>query len=62
MVDVISKRCIFESCEKRPSYNYKDQNKGLYCNDHKLVDMINIISKRCIFESCEKRPSYNYKD
>jgi hypothetical protein len=45
---------------KQPSYNYDGQTKPLYCNQHKLPNMIDIINKRCQNEGCMKQPNYNY--
>ncbi len=61
MVNVRSKRCIAENCDKQPIYNYKGLKKRLYCSEHKLEGMIDVISKRCITEDCDKIPYYNYK-
>ena len=60
MVYVINKRCLFENCNKRPAYNYENIKKGIYCNDHKLQDMIDVVNKRCLFENCNIKPTYNY--
>ena len=36
------KYCIISDCEKNASFNYKDLKDPIYCNDHKLDDMINV--------------------
>ena len=34
--------CIINDCKKLTSYNYENEKIFLYCNDHKLDNMINI--------------------
>ena len=36
------KYCIISDCEKNASFNYKDLKYPIYCNDHKLENMINV--------------------
>ena len=36
------KYCIISECEKNASFNYKDLKDPIYCNDHKLENMINV--------------------
>ena len=36
------KYCITSDCEKNASFNYKDLKDPIYCNDHKLENMINV--------------------
>ena len=36
------KYCITSDCEKNASFNYKDLKDSIYCNDHKLENMINV--------------------
>ena len=36
------KYCIINDCKKLSSYNYSEKKELLYCNDHKLDNMINI--------------------
>jgi hypothetical protein len=59
MIDVKSKRCIYENCMTRPTYNVPTETKGLYCFEHKLGNMIDVKNKRCIYENCMTRPNYN---
>jgi hypothetical protein len=62
MINVISKRCIYEGCTKHPSFGMKDTNKKLYCKDHKTNDMIHIGKKKCIVQGCILNAYYNYKN
>ena len=45
------KYCIINDCKKLASFNYHNEKIFLYCNEHKLDNMIN-IRKGCIL--CEK--------
>ena len=53
-------KCINPDCNKQSSYNYSNETKPLYCNQHKLVDMVDVINKKCISPDCNKRSSYNH--
>ena len=61
------KYCIVYSCKKLASFNYENKKEFLYCNDHKLDNMINIkkghilckehnisFSKDSFCKECEK--------
>jgi hypothetical protein len=39
-------KCKFKECKTRPSYNFEEESKPIYCNRHKLENMINVISKK----------------
>ena len=45
MVNVLSKKCAEERCNKNPGFNYPDQSKGLYCVSHKKEGMINLLKR-----------------
>ena len=45
------KYCIINSCKKLASFNYHNEKIFLYCNEHKLDNMINI---RKGYVLCEK--------
>ncbi len=53
-------KCIYENCNKRANFNYINEAKALYCNAHKLDNMININTKKCIEYNCIVQPSFNY--
>jgi hypothetical protein len=59
MIDVINKRCIYEGCNKNPTFNIQSETKGIYCFEHKLTNMINVTDKKCIYEGCIKQPGFN---
>ena len=40
------KYCIVSDCKKNSSFNYENK-EPIYCNDHKLENMIN-VKKECI--------------
>jgi hypothetical protein len=61
MVDIRSKKCIIEGCNKnQPCFNYENEISPLYCFEHKMPNMVDIKSKKCKFDNCKKRPSFNY--
>ena len=55
----MTKKCIFEGCKTIPIYNKIGKTKPIYCNKHKLSDMINVKYKTCIFVGCNIIPNYN---
>ena len=36
------KYCIISDCEKNASFNYQNEKNPIYCNNHKLKNMINV--------------------
>ena len=59
MIDVVHDRCL--ECNKRPTYNYKDEKKGIYCKEHKKIGMVDIKHKLCIENGCNIRANFNYE-
>ena len=53
------KKCIYENCNKIPTFNLPTETRGLYCFEHKKENMINVKHKRCIHPNCNKQPSFN---
>ena len=45
MIDVKTKKCIHENCNKIPLFNFPGKNTRLYCEIHKTDEMINIAKK-----------------
>ena len=41
MIIIKPKKCIL--CNKIPVFNYVNEKKGIYCNEHKLENMVDII-------------------
>jgi len=52
--------CIFEGCQKKSTFNYEGETKGLYCGKHRLANMVDIKHPRCIYDGCKKHPSQNF--
>lgn len=52
--------CKYNGCAVIGNFNYTGANKGIYCDKHKLTDMIDVKNNLCIHENCKTRPSYNY--
>eukprot|EP00122_Pirum_gemmata_P021007 Pgem_evm2s19598 len=62
MKNVISKECVGEDCEKRPSFNYPHNiNVPLYCKKCRLEGMIDVVNKRCK-GGCGSQPAFNYEN
>jgi hypothetical protein len=61
MINIISKRCIYEGCMIIPNYNYDGQTKSLYCAQHKLDNMIDIKNKKCKNSWCYTQATYKYE-
>jgi hypothetical protein len=55
--------CIYKDCSVSACFNYIYNKKRLYCNKHKLNNMINIndIKRFCIIDKCMIRACYNYE-
>jgi len=49
MINVKTKKCVGENCEKNPSYNILGEIYGIYCSEHKLPNMIDLVNKFCIY-------------
>ena len=60
MIDVKSRRCAAEACNKYPAFNMPGENTARFCGDHRQPGMIDVHNKRCAFEGCQKRPTFNY--
>ena len=52
-------KCKFSNCGKRPSYNFPEETKRLYCSTHKSDGMIAIGSNLCLHEFCYTFASFN---
>ena len=37
MINVISKKCIYNNYDKRPIYNVEGEKRPIYCIEHKLM-------------------------
>jgi hypothetical protein len=55
----VIKKCIHSDCKIIPSFNVPNKSGGLYCNEHKLSNMINVLVKQCIHPDCKTRPHFN---
>ena len=51
-------KCIFDECSIVARYNYKTKYIPIYCDIHKLDNMVNKNGCRCLL--CDKYPSFNY--
>ena len=61
-----SRICINLNCKKRASFNYENVNtlkqikirKNIYCDTHKINNMVDIAHAKCKKIGCKIRPSY----
>lgn len=59
MIDVCSKRCIFEGCSKHPTFGVAGSRKREFCSKHAGQGMMDLkLMKRCEYIGCSKHPSY----
>ena len=56
-VDLVSKRCAHDGCDKHPSFG-TEATSALFCGRHKRVSDTNVKDKKCSTARCEKHPSY----
>ena len=58
----MSRICTFvdcgTKCTSRSNFNYSTEKKALFCNKHKLDNMVNINAKKCIICNL-KTPNFN---
>lgn len=47
MKNIKCSKCLGENCDKQPTYNYKRENKPVYCACCKLDGMQDVINPRC---------------
>jgi len=62
MIDVKSKRCEIEGCQKQPAFNTDGETKARFCSAHKVGGMIGVKNKQCETEGCTtaaSNPRYN---
>ncbi len=68
MVDVRSKKCIYEGCNRQPIYNIPGE-KAKFCGKHKTNEMEKVRYKKCAYNSmvaststitCTQSPIYNF--
>ena len=55
------KMCNFPDCKIRPVFNFEGQTTALYCNSHKLEEMIYVKNKTCCYSNCKIRPNFNFE-
>jgi hypothetical protein len=62
MTNVVNKRCEFDGCGKRPSYNYPDQEGSRFCATHKLDTMVDIVNRnnKCQYDTCTRISNFGY--
>ena len=61
MIDTKHKKCAADDCSTRPSFNFSDQQIGIFCRLHKKDGMIDVNTKHCCYVDCNLVPAYNYE-
>jgi hypothetical protein len=60
MIDIKHKKCEFNGCSIRPSYNNYGEIYGQFCKKHKEPSMIDVtIRQLCESNGCQITPNYN---
>ena len=59
MVNVSSKKCIIEGCQKEASFKQQKTKKRTHCSEHKLDGMDSTKNRRCLEKNCYTRASHN---
>jgi hypothetical protein len=59
MINVVSKKCNHNSCEKTPRYGLTG-GKPTVCGQHKTLEMVELTKKKC--EKCNTRASFGLKE
>ncbi len=55
--------CKFLHCLKQGCYNYSGEKKGIYCKEHKDLEMISVKKcMTCAIDDCNSNPFYGYKN
>jgi hypothetical protein len=55
-------KCQYINCTIRPTFNFINEKKALFCAKHKQEGMVDVKSKRCLEKNCCTQPVYNFKD
>ena len=59
MVDITNKRCLRDSCTRRPSVNAEGATMATFCRTHAEEGMVNVSTRRCSHDFCTKKPYFN---
>lgn len=58
MVNIISKLCENEICNKRPSYGFPESKIAQFCKDHIKEGMVDVTHPKCESTGCPKLPTF----
>ena len=56
-----NKKCIYEGCKIRASFNVEGEKTPKFCSKHKLENMYDLKHYLCLFKDCKTRASCNYE-
>ena len=59
MVDVVNRRCSYDSCGIIPSFNVVGRKTAGFCKKQAEDGMVNSSVGRCSHESCTDKPGFD---
>ena len=59
MENVVTRRCLDDSCTSRPSFSVAGTRTAACCKQHAVDGMVNVRGRRSSYESCTETPSFN---
>ena len=59
MVNVVTKRCSYKACTRRPVFNAEGIHTGAYCRQHADDSMVAVGRGRCRRDACRSKASFN---
>ena len=59
LVDVVSKRCAIDGCDKFAKFGDPETGKATHCATHgKPLGLVDVAHKRCAIDGCNKHPNF----
>ena len=56
------KHPVCTRCDKRPTFNFPGNKRGVFCADHKEPGMVNVKSMKCEHDDCNVQPCFNFPE
>lgn len=51
MINIKDRICIEIGCEIQSNFNFEGETKGIYCTNHKKINMIDVKNRKCIVKN-----------
>ena len=58
MINIVSKKCLFDSCNTIPYFGLPSDKLASYCKAHAEKGMVDLKNKKCLVDSCNTRPAF----